>query len=366
MKRSVVVVVVAAALVAASAFAAAPAAQLASRVEAAQTAFAPEQPVALSLHLANRGAASVWVLRWQLPSESIEGDILEVTRNGEPVEYLGRLIKRLPPTASDYVEIAAGAELAAAFDPTAVYDMRPAGHYAITFKAWQLDVLDRNPALEPAPGLVGGKPGQPRVQPRLERGGIVPEVVESQTAEFWFDGIDVELAVEAQGIGGYTGNCSSVEINQLQAAHANAITYSGKAKAHLAANPNGSTLYTYWFGAYASTRFNTVKTHYNAINDAFANKSVTYDCSCNQDYFAYVYPTQPYKIYVCNVFWEVGATGRDSQMGTLIHEMSHFRVVASTDDYVYGATGAHNLAVKTPKKAIDNADNHEYFAEDQK
>jgi len=53
----------------------------------------------------------------------------------------------------------------------------------------------------------------------------------------------------------------------------------------------------------------------------------------------------------------------DSQAGTLIHEMSHFTVVANTDDFVYGQTGARNLADTNPANAIMNADNHEYFAE---
>ncbi|MEO8196116.1 MAG: M35 family metallo-endopeptidase [Thermoanaerobaculia bacterium] len=30
------------------------------------------------------------------------------------------------------------------------------------------------------------------------------------------------------------------------------------------------------------------------------------------------------------------ATGTDSKAGTLVHEMSHFNVVASTDDHAYG------------------------------
>ena len=356
MKRNVVLIVVAAALMAATAFAAPPAARLAGNMEVAQNRFAPDEPVALTLHLANRGDAGVWVLRWQVPSERIEADMLSVTRNGEPVEYLGRLIKRPAPTAADYVEIAAGEELAITFDPTAAYDMAPQGQYTVTFKAWQLDVLTANPAGDDGlPGFGNGK---------VARKAQVPEVVEVQAAEFWFDGIDVELAVEMAGIGGYTG-CSTSQMSTLQTAHNNAITASGLAKQHLAANPNGSSLYTYWFGTYLKKRFSTVSSHYNAINSAFATKSVTYDCTCTEDYYAYVYPSRPYKIYVCNVFWQAPASGRDSKFGTLIHEMSHFKVVASTDDYVYGATGAHNLALSSPTKAIDNADNHEYFAEDQ-
>ena len=56
-------------------------------------------------------------------------------------------------------------------------------------------------------------------------------------------------------------------------------------------------------------------------------------------------------------------TGTDSKAGTLIHEMSHFTVVAGTDDHAYGQTAARNLAKSNPKLAVDNADSHEYFAE---
>ncbi len=38
-------------------------------------------------------------------------------------------------------------------------------------------------------------------------------------------------------------------------------------------------------------------------------------------------------------------------------------VVAGTDDHIYGQTGSHNLATTNPSDAIDNADSHEYFAE---
>jgi peptidyl-Lys metalloendopeptidase len=43
--------------------------------------------------------------------------------------------------------------------------------------------------------------------------------------------------------------------------------------------------------------------------------------------------------------------------------MSHFTVVAGTDDWVYGQSGAAELANRDPAKAIDNADSHEYFGE---
>ena len=70
-----------------------------------------------------------------------------------------------------------------------------------------------------------------------------------------------------------------------------------------------------------------------------------------------------YKIYLCGAFWSAPMKGTDSKAGTLIHEMSHFTVVAGTQDHVYGQTAAKALALSDPAKAIANADSHEYFAE---
>ncbi|MDB5748474.1 MAG: mep [Massilia sp.] len=56
-----------------------------------------------------------------------------------------------------------------------------------------------------------------------------------------------------------------------------------------------------------------------------------------------MYPTQPYKIYVCRAFWTAPLTG--------------------TDDNVYGQSGAASLAISDPNAAVANAGNHEYFAE---
>ncbi|HSN85774.1 MAG TPA: M35 family metallo-endopeptidase, partial [Thermoanaerobaculia bacterium] len=55
--------------------------------------------------------------------------------------------------------------------------------------------------------------------------------------------------------------------------------------------------------------------------------------------------------------------GTDSKAGTLVHEASHFTVVAGTSDYAYGQTACKNLAISNPTNATRNADNHEYFAE---
>jgi len=51
------------------------------------------------------------------------------------------------------------------------------------------------------------------------------------------------------------------------------------------------------------------------------------------------------------------------QGGTLIHESSHFTQNAGTNDHVYGQDDCKLLAQSDPDTAVDNADSHEYFAE---
>jgi len=168
--------------------------------------------------------------------------------------------------------------------------------------------------------------------------------------------------------GGGGSTCSTTQQGIVNTAKANATMISGKALGYLQADPiaDPNALYQTWFDASGGVQgWNTVETHFTTIYSAFAANQATFDCSCKKRYYAYVYPNQPYKIYVCNVFWTAPDLGRDSKAGTLVHEMSHFDVTAGTDDWVYGATGAMGLAQTNVAQSTTNADNHEYFAESQ-
>ncbi|KAF8600383.1 peptidyl-Lys metalloendopeptidase [Ceratobasidium sp. AG-I] len=166
----------------------------------------------------------------------------------------------------------------------------------------------------------------------------------------------------------YTG-CTSTQQSQVSAAATASNTYVANVNSYLAGISSGTTRYTTWFGAYTAARLSTVKSHYTAIGtDA---TSTNYDCTACKtesgiDYdstYAYVNPGSPGKIYLCGVFWSAPVTGTDSRAGTIVHENSHFTVNGGTDDHVYGQTSAKALAKSNPTQAIDNADNHEYFAE---
>jgi len=151
---------------------------------------------------------------------------------------------------------------------------------------------------------------------------------------------------------------------QINAAASSAQTYSVRAYSYIRGISSRTLRYTTWFGTYTSSRKSIVQDHFQRISSRQFS-SFTYDCStCTApDTFAYVYPNQFGKIYLCGAFWRAPNTGTDSKAGTLVHESSHFTINGGTKDYVYGKPGCRNLAITNPSRAIFNADSHEYFAE---
>ncbi|CCO37507.1 deuterolysin M35 metalloprotease [Rhizoctonia solani AG-1 IB] len=120
--------------------------------------------------------------------------------------------------------------------------------------------------------------------------------------------------------------------------------------------------YTSWFGAHNLERFGIAKRSFQRIQGK--SMQSTYNCSCNvEDAYAYVYPNGPYTVYLCPAFWRAPDEGADSKAGTLIHEQTHFTVNGGAEDIAYGREGCRGLATSDPDKAVQNADNYEYFAE---
>ncbi|KAF5343566.1 hypothetical protein D9758_012954 [Tetrapyrgos nigripes] len=158
--------------------------------------------------------------------------------------------------------------------------------------------------------------------------------------------------------------CSADQQSTIEEAVDAANTYANNALSYLQGISDGTERYTTWFGEFDSSRYNTVTDHFNNIATQ-GYDDYTYDCStCDlEGTYAYVYPDEFGTIYLCDVFWQTTTTGTDSRGGTLIHESTHFTRNAGTDDHVYGQSGAQDLAQSDPDTAIDNADSHEYFAE---
>jgi peptidyl-Lys metalloendopeptidase len=290
--------------------------------------------------MTNSSDKAQMVLKWRTPfAGEMEEALFQVTRDGEPVPYQGKHVKRPTPGPSDYFLLKPGQSYHAKVELSSLYDMTVTGDYQITYRI---------------PSLTQESDGE----------------LKSATQAIYIDGMHprgykqpVAEVSPALTTGGVTfTNCSSTQKTTVTSSLNAAQTYAANSAAYLNAGTVGPR-YTKWFGTYSSTRYNTVKSHFAAIKTAFDTKPITVDCGCNQNYYAYVYPTQPYKIYVCKAYWAAKMTGTDSKAGTMVHEMSHFNVVAGTDDHAYGQSAAASLAISNPGKAVDNADSHEYFAE---
>jgi len=324
---------------------AAPAARLDVRLSVATPVFQGDVDVPITVTVTNPSRSTVTVLASQLPGDDLETNLFKLVREKyvrekyvrekEVAPYLGALAKRKSPTAAELVQIAPGATLTYQFELSAAYDLSQNGMYTIEYVG-----LDKH----------GG-----------HGASTAPLYI-------WLEGRTAKATIPAPVVGAaglsFSGNCSASQQTTIASAVSAATSYAVGAATYLGGSPSATARYTTWFGAFDATRWATVKSHFNAEVDAFQNKPVTVDCKCKKsNVYAYVYPTQPYKIYVCGAFWAAPMTGTDSKAGTLIHEMSHFNVVASTDDWAYGQTNAKALAISDPVKAVDNADSHEYFAE---
>ncbi len=310
----------------------------------AQSEFAAAEEVLVTVTISNPTRHTVHVLKWFTPAEGVEEPLFAVTRDGEPVAYIGAYYKRPPVTGKDYVSLKAGESITHTVNLAEYYDLSQSGQYEVLYAVASFNLFDEKGNAFQFRDSLSSEPVSLKVEGREAKGKPTPP--------------------PPPPAGGNSFNaCTAAQQTTLVSARNQAKTYAAESRNYLNSHSSGTQRYLEWFGAFSSARYNTATNHFTAISEAMTNAGVTFDCRCKQNYYAYVYPDRPYTIYLCKVFWTAPLSGTDSQAGTLIHEMSHFNVVASTDDVVYGQTGARNLADTDPDAAVTNADNHEYFAE---
>jgi peptidyl-Lys metalloendopeptidase len=306
----------------------------------------------------NNSAEDLYLLRWETPLKGIEGNLFDVRVDGRSVPYTGRLYKRAAPTAEDYVRIPAGGSVSADVELSSVYEMSRTGEYAIRYRAAVQDTLRGD----------GAKVSTLQGLRNLESNVLFLGVERNERAISEIEkGVEIAEAarpIQTKYLTPSYVSCSTTRQSSLVTALSNAQSISLKAKNYLAsAIPSTDAAYKTWFGSYTSSRYSTVQAHYNSIYSAFVNQRFTFYCDCTDSSYAYVFANQPYRVHLCGAFWNAPSLGIDSKAGTLVHETSHFTVVAGTQDYAYGTTACRNLAVSNPDRATRNADSHEYFAE---
>jgi peptidyl-Lys metalloendopeptidase len=326
--------------------------------------------VAVTVRITNESGEAVLVPTRYLPSPRATAGVFAVTRNGAPVAYLGPLVKRGALTAADFEKIGAGASLDFSVELSALYDFSAAGVYDIRYE------------VESVPTLRGRAATQSATADRLAvQAAAVPQDLASNTIAMTITAdataasraLAEEAAIRARDVTpAYAASvsfvgCSNTRTSQVRSALTSAESYASNSQGYLNAGTRGSR-YTTWFGTYNSSRYSKVRGNFTKIGNAVSTKPLVFDCSTcpgteYADAYAYVYPSQPYRVYLCGAFWAAPGTGTDSRAGTIIHEVSHFTVVADTDDLAYGQSAARSLAISSPSRAIRNADSHEYFAE---
>ncbi len=296
-----------------------------------QDSYLADEPVLADVTITNNTDQPIELVSWTLPAPELEQDIFDITRDtGELVGWRGPIFKRAAPETDDMVTLAPYASVTARVDLARFYDFSTDGTYTIS----------------------------------VALAGAI-----SNTQTVWIAAHE-ELAYKAPTPDATLGSlsfvkCSATQQSQIAAAAGFANTMSDDALAYLTTvTPSGTARYQTWFGSFSAAGWDQADTHFASIADVFDTKAITLDCGCKKPrVYAYVQPTQPYVIYLCRAFWAAPPSGHDSRAGTLIHEVSHFNVVASTNDWAYGESACKALAISDPTKALNNADSHEYFAE---
>ncbi len=299
--------------------------------------------------LRNDSKDTLSVLRWETPLESeLTQDVFDVASNSyvNRARYSGRLIKRGKPEPQDYIRIKAGESVSAVVPLAEYYQIADDGLYSVSFN------------------------GEFEVHAQASNKSIRSTGTASEVVSISSRSVDVQLVSVPERafarVGGYN-SCSADQQAQLPADLNASEVITRDARLALTNLPVDeratSPRYLQWFGQYSAARYSTVLDIYRKAEQVMADGSIQFNCNCDDQVFAFVFPIDPFKVYLCNLYWSAPQNGTDSRAGTILHELSHFPEVGDTDDNAYGAVSVASLARTDPVKAVNNADSIEYFAE---
>lgn len=228
-----------------------------------RAALGKRDDVTVTILFANTGATPERIATGRTPFGPEEAALFEITRDGQPVRYLGRKVKRAPPGEADTLLLAPGETRSARVELSSTYDMAATGAYAVRYR-------------DAAPASIA----------RSGAGGIV-----SNTAAIFIEGrlprgTAMQLLAAPTGSGLTYANCSNAQQTTIADALAAGSAMAANGHAYLTSGKQQGQRYTNWFGALDAARQGTVNQHFTAIKDAFETKPVKVDCGCDEDYFA--------------------------------------------------------------------------------
>ena len=249
----------------------------------AQSDFGSAQDVLVTVTISNPHKHTVRVLKWFTAAEAVEEPLFAVTRDGVPVAYTGAHYKRPAVTGRDYIALKAGESISHTVNLGDYYDLSQSGQYEVFYAVASFQLFDEKANAFNFRDSLTSEKISIRVEARAPKGRPTPPPTPPP--------------------GGNTFNaCTADQQTLLVSARNQATTYATESKNYLNSHNSGTPRYLEWFGAFSTSRYNTVVSHFNAISSAFNTAGINFDCKCRQNYYAYVYPNEPYNIYLCRVF----------------------------------------------------------------
>lgn len=317
---------------------------ISARIETVLSEYSSNDALKIKVSYTNVSSEDIRFLKWNTALEGyIRHDFIEVWLEGEKIAYTGIHVKRLPPKDSDYIILKPSETASEIVDLADGYEISQKGNYTLMYE---------------------GSGHADDEQSLKIIGGATLNVTEVRK---------VSAKVELKQTPIIDSSCNSTQVTQINQALTIAEQISITARDALNNAPvdqrASAERYLEWFGAYSEARYETVRSGMQKITDALINQRIGFDCTCNIDgrenVFAFVFTNDPFNMNVCPVFFLTTPAGTDSRAGTIIHEISHFNVVAGTDDFssALNQSGSRSLANSNPANAIRNANAFEYFAE---
>ena len=327
-------------------------------ISANETASADGLPIIFTL--TNSSSQPVRVLKWGTPFDNgFNYDMFEVWQGDTQISYTGRLVNRGEPKAQDFITLEANETITQELDVADGYAVYDAGDYTISFNSMLTIVKTDDELTSVNTASISS-----------DRTYLINLKSSATISRLHIDRFELRAKIDPE-----FSSCTALQRNSLDEALTLAETIAEESANALASTPeqqrSNADRYIHWFGAYDVTRYDTVTSNFNRIHDVFANQQVTFDCTCNpvepgldiDSLVAFVFKSQPYRIHLCELFWTYDNTiSQRSKPGILLHEASHFNLVASTGDFVYRRRDAESLAINQPEIVIHNADSYHLFA----
>lgn len=313
------------------------------------------EKVNIILQYENNSPNPVLIRPHYFPKETLYGPIFKITRDGFPMNYLGRLAKRVPDTFANSIRIDPGKSLNTSIDISTDYELTQNSSYRIQFDPDPEEVLFN---ITPITDSV--KENSTTNSTKSDLIVFIEERKEIQDQ----DTVELANLTSSRSLSAFR-YCSTIRQAMGKQAFAAATMYADNAVNYLTRTPQGNRpRYATWFGRYMGSRWQTATSNFQKISRSLKNNAYVIDCSCTDpNVYAYVYPIRSFMIYICSPFWSIPTTGVNSKAGIIVHEASHFYAVAATNDFVYGEANCKSLARTAPAYALRNADSHEFFAE---